>query len=92
MRENWKAFSTSAKTFLAKAEACQKASDAQTFYELAERASTHALTLWMELQSNSVLLFLQAGGGEFEAYSDFCARNGLEVLAEADFEAVLTNL
>jgi hypothetical protein len=92
LRSNWQTFSESAKTFLAKAEACQKASDAQTFYELAEKSSRHALEIWIELESNSILLFIQAGSGPYSAYSDFCSRNGLELLDEGAFDCVLTSL
>jgi hypothetical protein len=93
LRENWKAFTSSAQTFLAKAEACQKASDAKTFYELAESASQHALALWIELESNSILLYLQTTiAPVWGDYKDFCARNGLEVLDEAAFEAVLDEI
>jgi len=92
LRSNWKAFTSSAQTFLAKAEACQKASDAKTFYELAESASQHALELWIELESNSILLFVQAGSGPYTAYKDFCARNGLELLDEGAFDLVLAQL
>jgi len=94
MRENWKNFSQSAQTFLEKAKASTKASDAQTFFELAERASKHALEIWIELESNSILLFIQSSTKTrtFQDYSDFCARNGLERLDEAAFDCVLTSL
>ena len=92
MKENWKAFSETAQTFLAKARACAKASDAQAFYQLAEAASSHSLKIWQELVSNSVMLALQAGITEFSAYIDFCSRNGLEALSESDFKAVLAEI
>jgi len=92
LRSNWKSFSTSAKTFLAKAEASGKAADAQTFFDLAERASKHSLEIWIELAANSALLWVQSGGGLYPDYLDFCARNGLEVLSEADFHAVLVGI
>jgi len=82
---------------LEKASACTKAQDAKTFAELALKCLSDARDLARDLQNNSILFYCECylhlkAELTYRGYLDFCARNGLEIASEVDFEAVLVGL
>ena len=82
---------------LTKASASSKATDVQLFTDLALNSYRESRLIWDTIRVNSVLTFFecqlrQFTGITYSNYLDFCARNGLEILSETDFEAVLDGI
>lgn len=79
---------------LAKAAQCTSTKDVTSFTELGMKCLEESRTILAGLKSNSVLIFIECCGhlstmGNYGTYLDFCARNGLEVMSEVDFQAVV---
>ena len=78
---------------LEKAKQVGKVSDAKTYTELGFKCLAEARDILAEMKSNSILIFFECCAhknvsfvGWYDAYLDFCARNGLEILSEEDFD------
>lgn len=76
---------------LEKATKLQDTDEANSTIELGLRCLDESRAILSEMKSNSILLFLECGArvgalGNYGAYLDFCARNGLEILSEIDFK------
>ena len=79
---------------LSKASACTSTKDVTSFTELGMKCLEESRDILSALRSNSILIFVECCGhlatrGNYGSYLDLCARNGLEVLAEADFQALV---
>ena len=79
---------------LAKATECTKPGDVKSFTELGMKCLEESRSILSDMRSNSILVFIECGAhvgisasGRYGIYLDFCARNGLEIFSEKDFEA-----
>jgi hypothetical protein len=81
-----------ASDFFQKGRMCVKAADAEKFTTLALSCLAEFQKIKATMANNSAMLFFECcteldKRGNYRAYLDFCARNGLEILSQDDFEA-----
>lgn len=79
---------------LGKANLATSVRDVKAFTELGLQLLREAREIALHLETNSALLFFEVSahlslkGDKYSAYLEFCARNGLDILAEQDFNAL----
>ena len=83
------------KNFFEKSLACTKMADIKAFFELAQQASAHADELETDLKIESCWTYLHFvrffGYSEaYEDYMEFCVRNRLNPVSNADFMLALS--
>ena len=82
---------------LLKAQSAQKAKDIETLTDLGLKCLAQAREIVLAMRHNSLLLYLECltqleKRGSYTNYQDFCARNGLEILSEQDFDLMVAEI
>jgi len=76
---------------LDKATQLQDTEESNATIELGMKCLAEARDILGKMRSNSVLIYLEccahlSSSGGYGFYLDFCARNGLEIMSEIDFD------
>jgi len=79
---------------LDKAPQLQDTEEANATVELGMKCLAEAREILSQMRSNSVLIYLEccahlSTSGGYGFYLDFCARNGLEIMSEIDYDSAI---